>query len=45
VALLAGGFVGNLVASRRRPPQRLSIYGSIQQRIEQERAGAQDRVE
>jgi hypothetical protein len=45
VALLAGGFVGNVFASRRRPPQRLSIYGSIQQRIEQERAGAQDRVE
>jgi hypothetical protein len=45
VALLAGGFFGNVFASRRRPPQRLSIYGSIQQRIEQERAGAQDRVE
>ena len=44
VALLAGGFVGNVFASRRRPPQRLSIYGSIQQRIEQERAGARDRV-
>jgi hypothetical protein len=45
VALLAGGFVGNVFASRRRPPQRLSIYGSIQERIEQERAGTQDRVE
>jgi hypothetical protein len=33
VALLAGGFVGNLVASHRRPPARLSVYGSIQRRI------------
>jgi hypothetical protein len=45
VALLAGGFVGNVFASRRRPPQRLSIYGSIQQRIEQERAGAREPTE
>jgi hypothetical protein len=42
VALLAGGFVGNIFASRRRPPQRLSVYGSIQQRIDQERAGARE---
>jgi hypothetical protein len=45
VALLAGGFVGNVFASRRRPPQRLSIYGSIQQRIEQERNGAREPAE
>jgi hypothetical protein len=45
VALLAGGFVGNVFASRRRPPQRLSVYGSIQQRIDQERAAAQEHTE
>lgn len=37
VALLAGAFVGNLFASRRRPPQRLSVYSSIQRRIDEER--------
>jgi hypothetical protein len=36
-ALLAGGFVGNLFASRRRPPTRLSVYGTMQRRIDQER--------
>jgi hypothetical protein len=36
-ALLAGGLVGNLFASRRRPPTRLSIYGTMQRRIDQER--------
>ena len=36
IALLAGGFVGNIVASRRRPPVRASIYGSIQRRIDEE---------
>jgi hypothetical protein len=36
-ALLAGGFVGNLFASRRRPPSRLSLYGTMQRRIDQER--------
>ncbi|MGZ8626291.1 MAG: hypothetical protein ACXWXK_06410 [Actinomycetota bacterium] len=33
-ALLAGAFAGNLVASRRRPPPRLSVYGVIQQRLD-----------
>ena len=33
-ALLAGGLVGNLFASRRRPPQRLSVYGTMQRRID-----------
>jgi len=42
VALLAGFFFGNVFASRRRPPQRLSVYGSIQQRIEQERADVRE---
>jgi len=37
-ALFAGGFVGNLYASRRRPPPRLSIYGAIQRRLEEERS-------
>jgi hypothetical protein len=40
VALLAGGFVGNLFASRRRPPPRLSVYGTIQRRIDEERTAA-----
>ncbi len=40
VALLAGGFVGNLFASQRRPPPRLSVYSTIQRRIEQERSPA-----
>jgi hypothetical protein len=40
VALLAGGFLGNLVASRRRAPPRLSVYATIQRRIDEERSGA-----
>jgi len=35
-----GGFVGNLVASRRLNRPRGSIYDVIRHRIEQERAGA-----
>lgn len=42
LALLAGGFVGNLYASRRRPPPRLSVYGSIQRRLDAERSAAGD---
>lgn len=38
LALFAGAFVGNLYASRRRPPPRLSVYGTIQRRLEAERA-------
>jgi hypothetical protein len=37
VALLAGAFVGNLFASKRRPPPRLSVYSTIQRRIAEER--------
>jgi hypothetical protein len=37
VALLAGGFVGNLFASRRRPSPTMSVYGTIQRRLEAER--------
>jgi hypothetical protein len=36
-ALLAGGLVGNLFASRRRPPPRASLYGTMQRRIDEER--------
>jgi len=39
IALLAGGFVGNVFASRRRPPARLSIYGTVQRRLDDERSG------
>jgi hypothetical protein len=40
VALLAGGMIGNISASRRRPPPKVSVYGSIQRRIENERRSA-----
>lgn len=43
LALLAGGFVGNLYASHRRPPPRLSVYGTIQRRLEAERSDAGER--
>lgn len=36
-ALFAGGFFGNLFASRRRPPPRLSVYEAVQARLERER--------
>lgn len=39
VALLAGGFVGNVFASRRRPPRRPSVYDTINRRLDTERAG------
>jgi len=37
VALLAGGLIGNVAASRRRPPPKVSVYGSIQRRIDDEK--------
>jgi hypothetical protein len=37
VALLAGGFVGNVFASRRRPPVRPSVYATIERRLETDR--------
>jgi hypothetical protein len=37
-ALLAGAVIGNLFASRRRPPPRLSVYGTIQRRLDAERS-------
>ena len=38
LALFAGGFVGNIVSTRRRPPPRPSIYGAVQRRLEQDKA-------
>lgn len=37
LALLAGGMVGNLFASKRRAPARFSVYGTIDRRIRSER--------
>jgi hypothetical protein len=37
VALLGGAFLGNLFASSRQPPPRLSGYSSIQRRMDEER--------
>jgi hypothetical protein len=39
-AVFIGGFVGNLIASRRRPPPRLSVYGALQRRIDDERSSS-----
>jgi hypothetical protein len=38
VALFAGGFMGNLVASNRRRQQRPSVYAAVSRRLEEERA-------
>lgn len=37
-ALFIGGFIGNLFASKRRPPARPSVYETVRQRLERERA-------
>jgi hypothetical protein len=37
IALLAGGTVGNLFASKRRAPARFSVYGTIDRRLRSER--------
>jgi hypothetical protein len=37
IALLAGGFVGNIFASRRRPAVRPSVYTTIERRLDAER--------
>lgn len=42
VALLAGGMVGNLFASKRRPPARFSVYGTIDRRIRSERESSSE---
>ena len=41
VALLAGGLIGNISASRRRPPPKVSVYGSIQRRIDDDKVPEQ----
>jgi hypothetical protein len=38
-ALFAGGFVGNLFASKRRLPPRASVYDAVQRRLETDRPG------
>jgi hypothetical protein len=38
-ALFIGGFIGNLVASKRRVPTRPSVYATVQRRLEMDRAG------
>ncbi len=37
-ALFAGGFVGNILANKRRPPPRASVYDAVQRRVETDRA-------
>jgi hypothetical protein len=37
-ALFLGGFIGNLFASKRRPPARPSVYETVRQRLDRERA-------
>lgn len=39
-ALLVGAFAGNLVASRRRTPPKLSVYGAVQRRLDAEAGDA-----
>jgi hypothetical protein len=43
VALLAGGLIGNISASRRRLPPKVSVYGSIQRKIDDDRRSAPER--
>ncbi len=40
VALFAGGFLGNVFASKRRPVARPSVYVAVQRRIDERRSGA-----
>jgi hypothetical protein len=37
-ALLIGAFVGNVVGVRRRPVQRVNVYGAVQRRLSQEKS-------
>jgi hypothetical protein len=37
-AIFVGGFVGNIVSTKRRPPVRPSIYATVQRRMEEEKA-------
>jgi hypothetical protein len=38
-ALFVGSFIGGLFSSRRRAAPKVSVYGSIHRRLEEERAG------
>jgi hypothetical protein len=42
LALFVGGFLGNVVASKRRPPARASIYATVQRRIDEGRVGGRE---
>jgi hypothetical protein len=42
VALLAGGLVGNMFASKRRPARGASVYGTIDRKIRSEREASSD---
>jgi hypothetical protein len=42
-ALFVGGLIGNLFASKRRPPARPSVYETVRQRLERERAAEASR--
>jgi hypothetical protein len=39
VALFAGGFIGNLFANKKRPTPAFSVYGAVQRKLDEERAG------
>lgn len=43
-ALAIGAIVGGIFASRRRPPQRLSVYGAVQRRLDEEGRGSSGRA-
>lgn len=43
IALVAGGLVGNLFSSRRRRPERLSVYRAVEQRMAGTTAAPHDR--
>ncbi len=43
-ALFAGGFVGNMFASKRRPPARASVYDAVQRRLD-DQAGSRPRAD
>jgi hypothetical protein len=42
-ALFAGAFIGNLLATKRRPAPRPSVYTAVQRRLEDERASGSRR--
>ena len=44
VALLAGALFGNLFAQKRRPPPRVSVYGAVQRRLEEEQSSSRSKT-